>query len=86
MAGRLGNLSLLRRVFCERFINFREALNNSSMNDQSKNKSKCDFGLFFIFNNLAVIENAGTSLCHRTSEKFRDSLALLIKSGCVCIY
>jgi len=40
-----------------------EALNNSSMNYQSKNKSKCDFDLFFIFNNLPVIENGDTSLC-----------------------
>jgi hypothetical protein len=33
------------------------------MNDQSKNKSKCDLDLFFIFNNLSVVENGGTSVC-----------------------
>jgi|GEM_PF-5469396 len=53
----------------------KEALNNSSVNYQSKNKSKCDFDLFFIFNNLAVIENGDTSLCRGTSEFFRGSLS-----------
>jgi hypothetical protein len=52
----------------------REALNNSSMNDQNKNNSKCDFDLFFIFNNLLVNENGGTSLRRRTPEFFRGSL------------
>jgi hypothetical protein len=52
----------------------REALNNSSMNDQSKNISKCDFDIFFIFNGLSAIENGGTSMCRGTSEFFRGSL------------
>jgi len=47
------------------------------MNYQSKNKSKCDFDLFFIFNNLPVIENGDTSLCRGTSEFFRGTLASL---------
>lgn len=40
----------------------------------SKNKPKCDFGLFFIFNNLSVVENGGTSLRRGISEFFRGSL------------
>jgi len=31
------------------------SLMDETNNDQSKNKLKCDFNLFFIFNNLAVI-------------------------------
>jgi hypothetical protein len=44
------------------------------MNDQSKNISKCDFDIFFIFNGLSAIENGGTSMCRGTSEFFRGSL------------
>jgi len=55
-------------------VTSKEALNNSSVNYQSKNKSKCDFDLFFMSNNLAVIEHGDTSLCRGTSEFFRGSL------------
>jgi hypothetical protein len=44
------------------------------MKDQSKSKSKCDFDLLFIFNNLSVVENGGTSVCRGTSEFFRGAL------------
>ena len=53
---------------------FMEALNNSSMNYQSMKKGKCDFPIFFIFNDLLVIENGSTSLCCGNPELIRVSL------------
>jgi len=38
------------------------SLMDETSNDQSKNKSKYDFDLFFIFNNLAVIKNHGYAI------------------------
>jgi len=59
---------------------------DETSNDQSKNKSKCDFDLFFIFNNLSVIKNGGTSLCRGTSEFFRGSIEIILqKPFCTCL-
>jgi hypothetical protein len=44
------------------------------MNYQSTKKVKSDFTFFFIFNDLPVIENGGTSMCRGTSELIRGSL------------
>jgi len=52
----------------------KEALNNSSMNYQSKKKIKCDFIFFFIFNGLSATENGNTSMCCGNSELTRVSL------------
>ncbi len=57
------------------------SLMDETNNDQSKNKSKCDFDLFFIFNNLTVIENNGTFLCRGASEFFRGSLTNILSHG-----
>ena len=55
----------------------REALINSSVNDQSTKKVKCDFTFFFIFNGLSTIENGSTSLCCGNSGLIRVSLAIV---------
>ena len=49
------------------------------MNDQSTNKIKCDFILFYIFNGLSAIENGNTSVCCENSELIRISLKLFVK-------
>jgi len=46
-------------------MSLKEALNTSSMNDQSGINKKCDFCLFDIFNDLTVIENGGADMYHR---------------------
>jgi len=51
-------LSPRRKARKEKLIE--EALNNSTMNYQSKKKIKCDFIFFFIFNGLSATENGNT--------------------------
>jgi len=61
---------------------FREALIDSSMNNQSTKKVKCDFTFFFIFNGLSATKNGSTSMCCGNSELIRVSLGkLFFNSG-----
>jgi len=57
--------------------NLKEALINSSVNDQSTKKIKCDFAFFFIFNGLPAIEYGSTFLCCGNSELIRVSLSFI---------
>jgi hypothetical protein len=51
----------------------KEALNNSSMNDQNTNRIKDGFILFFIVNGLSASDNGNTSTCCGNSELIRAS-------------